>query len=447
MKQAVTRVVEDQRELEPLGIHDFEDGVSRATGRTGTEWSELFWQRRRLLWLFTLRGFLVVTIIAFLIPKQYESTARIMPPDSQSGSGLSMIAALAGKGGGASSLGLGALASDMLGVKSPSAIFTAVLQSRTVQDRLVDRFDLRRVYWDKYAQDARDDLARHTAVTEDRKSGVISIVVTDRDPHRASQMAQAYVEELDHVVTSVATSSARRERIFVEQRLVEVKRDLDNVSRQFSEYASENSTIDITAQAKATVEAAARMEGELVAAQSELEGLEQIYTVNNVRVRALQARVNELKRARAKVGGTSAIDSDPNAQQGFPSIRSLPLLGVRWVDLYRQVQIQQTVYELLTQQYEMAKIQEAKEIPTVKILDPASLPEKKSYPPRGLFIFVGTLFSCAMALAWVYGETVWNETDIQDPRKHLIAEIYSTCRAKVTQLLKRRQNMERPHDS
>jgi uncharacterized protein involved in exopolysaccharide biosynthesis len=432
-KQSV-RVAENPPEFEPVTIDHLDDDVLRDSGRSGIEWAELLWAKRRFLWRVTCIGIVITTIIAFLIPKRYESTARIMPPDSSSGSGLSMMAALAGKGGtGAGAAGLSSLAGDLLGLKSPSAIFSDVLRSRTVQDRLIERFDLRRVYWDRYWEDARKDLANRTTLSEDRKSGVITITVTDRDPHRASQMAQAYVEELDHVVTTVATSSARRERIFIEQRLATVKQNLDEASRQFSVYASENSTLDIGAQAKVTVEAAARLEGELVAAQSELEGLEQIYTPSNVRVRAVQARVNELRRERAKVGGNISEAGPKNAdvQQTFPSIRQLPLLGVRWIDLYRETKIQETVYELLTQQYELAKIQEAKEIPSVKILDPADLPEKKSFPPRGLFIFFGALLSFAIGAAWVIGDISWTETDSHDPRKRLATEIFETARTRL----------------
>jgi uncharacterized protein involved in exopolysaccharide biosynthesis len=381
----------------------------------------LLWDRRRLLWRSTILGFLIFTLIAFLIPPRYESTSRIMPPEPQAGSGLAMVAALVGKG----NLGLSSLAGDLVGMKSTGALFTAILRSRTVEDRLVERFDLRKVYRDKYWQDARRDLNNYTDITEDRKSGVILIAVTDRDPHRAAQIAQAYVEELDRLVAQVSTSSARRERMFIEQRLTGVKQDLDNVSKQFSEYASQNTAVDIQAQAKATVEAAARLEGELIAAQSELEGLEQIYTTNNVRVRALRARVEELKRQLHKLGGddTTSASSDPNSQQEFPSVRKLPLLGVKWVDLFRQTKIQETVYELLTQQYELAKIQEAKEIPTVKVLDAANVPEKKSSPHRLLIMGLGGFVSLFVSVSWILGMARWHRADSRSPMKQLGDEI------------------------
>jgi len=347
-----------------------------------------------------------------------------MPPGNQSSSGVAMMAAMAGKAG----TGLSSLAGDLLGMKSSGDLFIDILRSRTVEDRLIDRFDLRRVYRDRYWQDARKDLAKNTSIAEDRKSGVLTIVVTDGDSGRAAQIARGYVEELDRLVAQVTTSSARRERIFIEQRLVTVKQDLNRASREFSEYASQNTAIDIAAQGKATVEAAARLEGELIAAQSELQGLERIYTKDNVRSRSLQARVDELRNQLHKIGGDSAASSDgkPASTRELPSIRQLPLLGVKWADLYRETKLQETVYELLTQQYELAKIEEAKEIPVVRVLDPAEVPEKKSFPPRMLIGGLGMSLALLGACTYLLGKHEWNSTDQSNPQKAFLREVGST---------------------
>ena len=425
LKGSAARLVESPRDssVAPLYV----DPQAELQNEHNTaEWLWCLWDRRRFLAKVAVWSLVLSTVIAFLIPKRYESTTRLMPPDSQSGSGMAMMAALATKGG----LGLSSMAGDLLGLKSSGALFVDILRGRTVEDRIIDRFDLRKVYYDRYWEDARKDLTKYTDISEDRKSGVITITVTDHDPHRAALMAQAYVYELDRLVAEVSTSSARRERIFIEQRLQTVRQDLDNASHRFSEYASQNTTIDITAQAKATVEAASRLEGELIAAQSQLEGLEQIYSKDSVRVRSLQATVNELSSQLRRIGG-DASDPSPNqnatgsksAEQQFPSIRQLPLLGVKWADLYRETKVQETVYELLTQQYELAKIQEAKEIPTVKVLDAAYVPEKKAFPPRLLVILISVLLSLGFGVFWLLGQMQWERTDSQDPRKLLVSEI------------------------
>jgi len=239
-------------------------------------------------------------------------------------------------------------------------------------------------------------------------------------------MAQAYVEQLDRLVAQVSTSSARRERIFLEGRLQEVKTDLDAAANRFGQFASKNTAIDIPAQSKAMVEAAATLQGQMIAAQSELSGLEQIYTANNVRVRAMKARVAELRRQLDKLGGDSTNAGSDSSL--YPPIRKLPLLGVTYADLYRNTKIQETVFELLTQQYEMAKVQEAKEIPTVKVLDAAILPTKKSFPPR-LAIILGGTFLVQFAVGfWLIYLKRWEETNSDDPRRKFAEEVGTSIR-------------------
>ena len=423
------------QEVESLRELDFPaNGPTLEAQAPKSEWFDRLhqlWESRRLLYKALLCALVVGTAIAFLLPKRYESTVSIMPPDSLGSNGM-MMAALASK----TSPELAGIASSLLGAKSTSALFVGLLHSRTVADHIVDKFDLQSVYSVRYKQDARKILDHRTDVIEDRKSGIITIIVSDRKPQLAHDMAQAYVEELNNLVSQVSTSSARRERLFIEQRLSAVKTDLENAEQQFSTFASKNTALDIKEQTKAMVESAAQLQGQLIAVQSDLEGLAQIYTANNVRVRSAQARVDELKRQLEKIGGTDAsLTADATqANELYPSIRKLPLLGVQWTDLYRRMKIQDTVYELLNQQYELARIQEAKEIPTVNAIDPASLPEKKSWPPRALVAVGLSLLSLVAASAWIVGAAHWRRVDPEDPGKRLMAEIFGVMSSQTRAL-------------
>ena len=352
---------------------------------------QLLWEQRRLLWRVAIVALAIGAVTAFLIPRRYESTVSIMPPDSFSGNEGLMMSALAGK----AAPGLSGMAGTLLGMKSSGALFVTLAGSRTVQEHIVERFHLQHVYGDRYEQDARKTLNEHTEIAEDRKSGVITFIVRDGSAQRAHDIAQAYVEELNSLVAQVSTSSARRQRIFIEQRLTTVRADLEDAEKQFGDFASRNTALDIKEQTKAMVESGALLQGQLIAAQSELQSLEQVYSSNNVRVRAAQARIDELNRQLHQMGGTDAslLSDGSHSDQLYPSIRKLPLLGVQWADLYRRMEIQETVYEMLNQQYELARIEEAKEIPTVNLVDPADLPEKKVFPPRLLIIALVTLMS------------------------------------------------------
>jgi uncharacterized protein involved in exopolysaccharide biosynthesis len=313
-----------------------------------------------------------------------------------------------------------------------------VLKSRTALDRIVDRYDLKKVYGEKLELKARERLAERTDISEDRKSGIIKVTVTDRDPKRAAAIAGSYVDELDTLMAQLTTSSAHRERVFLEQRLTGVRQDLETAEKEFSQFASKNATLDITEQGKAIVLAAATLEGQLIAAQSELEGLRQIYTNSNVRVRSVEARISELRKQLQKIGGktgeASSGGSESTSDLPYPSLRQLPVLGVPFADKFRQLKVQEVVFETLTKQYEIAKVQEAKEIPTVKVLDRPEVPERKSFPPRLLLTVLGTCVAFLVGCAWLFARRHWDAMDPEDPGKQLAIDVATAVRTEAARL-------------
>ena len=386
----------------------------------------LLWRERRIVLRMALAGLAVGTLLAFMLPKHYQSTVQLMPPDAQPGAGA-MLAALTARAGG----GIGAMAGDWLGSKSTGVLFIGMLRSRTLADRLVQRFDLRREYGERLNQDARNKLAENTGISEDHKSGIISLTVADHDPTRAAAIAQAYVEELERLVSELSTSAAHRERLFLEARLKVVKQELDQASADFSRFASQNTAINIPEQGKAMVEAAALLEGQIIAAESELKGLSEIYTPSNVRVRAVQARVSELRRQLEKLDGdpgTATSGTSPSDRSVYPSIRELPLLGVPYADLLRRTKIQEAVYETLTQEYELAKVQEVKETPSVKVLDAAVVPERRSFPPRLSLMLMSAAIGWAAGCAGVILRSRWQQVNAEHPGKILAEEILRSAR-------------------
>jgi capsule polysaccharide export protein KpsE/RkpR len=392
----------------------------------------LVWDQRKFIFRWVIYGFVLATLIAIAIPKKYTSVARLMPPD-QTNSGMAMLAAAAnGRAGSGLGAGLGSIAGDLLGVKSSGDLFVGILQSRTIQNDLINKFNLRKVYWDRYLEDAQRDLSKYTEISQDRKSGIITIGVTDTNPQRAAAMAQEYVAQLNDVVVLLNTSSAHREREFLEGRLQQVKQALESAENDFSDFASKNTALDIPAQGKAMIEAAATLEGQFIAAQTELESIKQVYADGNVRVRSTQARVDELRHQLQKIGGKFDSTIEPGAkddQSMYPSIKKLPLLGVKYADLYRNTKVEETIFETLTQEYELAKVEEAKETLVVKVLDPPNIPEKKSYPPRLLIIVLGTMLACMGSVLFIFGNAYWSEIDSQDPNKVLVLEISQATRS------------------
>lgn len=387
----------------------------------------LLWRDRSRLARVTAVGGLLTLVIALLIPNRYESSTRLMSPDMKGNASEALMAGMLGRttgsGTGGGLVGLGA---NLLGLDNTGAMFVGVLNSRSVADSLVKGFSLKKVYHDRWDKDAREDLADRTNISQDRKSEIITISVEDRDPARAAALATAYVDELNRLLAQVNTSSAHRERVFIEQRLKVVRQELDTAAKQLSDFSTKTTTLDLKEQSKAMVGAVASLQGELIAYETQLSGLRQIYTANNVRVRSLQARVNELRHQLEQVRG-SGVQPPPGAAEGdeeIPTFRRLPALGVTYSDLYREVKIREAVFETLTQQYEMAKISEAKEIPSVKVLDPANLPEKKSGPPRLLITALGVTLWFAFGAIFVIGKATWKQVETDDPRKVLANEVW-----------------------
>ena len=227
------------------------------------------------------------------------------------------------------------------------------------------------------------------------------------------------------------SSDAHRERVFLEGRLKKARVDLDTASRNLSQFSSKHATLDITSQGKAMVDAAAVLQGQLMVAQSQLSAYQQIFTANNVRVRALTAQIDELKKQLYNMVGTDAsltpqdTESENNNGLIYPSIRELPLLGVPYFDLYRQAKIQEAVYETLTKQYEMAKVEEAKELPTVRVLDPANVPQRPSYPKRTDIAILGTFFFAFISMVYLLASFRWSHMDAQQPLRRLSVEVRS----------------------
>lgn len=359
---------------------------------TWTGRARVLWGRRKLLLRVLIASVPLSVCIVMLIPKQYDSAARIMPPDTQS-PGASMLAALAARAG---SLGtLGTMAGGLLGARPTTALFMSLLQSGTVSGRLIERFHLQAVYHKRYAMDAAKTLAKRTKISDDKRSGVITIEVQDRDPVRARDIAQGYLDELNRLVIQTNNSSAHQERVFIEQRLQSVTADLERAQKDLGEYSSRNNTVDLKEQTRAMVDAGARVEAAMVMEQSTLNSLRQVYGDQNIRVREAEVRVATLRRELDKVAGTSARDADGGStvaretgDELYPPLRQLPKLAVPYADLYRRVRVQETLYELLTQQYETARIDEAKDVPAVAVIDRPGVPEKKSFPPRALLVLV-----------------------------------------------------------
>jgi uncharacterized protein involved in exopolysaccharide biosynthesis len=234
------------------------------------------------------------------------------------------------------------------------------------------------------------------------------------------------VDELNRIVTNNSVSAAHRERVFLETRLKEIKQDLDGASKSLSQFSSKNKTIDMASQGKAMVDSGLKLQDQMAAARAELAGLRQSYSEDNVRIRAGRARIAELQREMDMVLGSGNGDKTDESGSSYPSISALPALGLTYADLERRRRVEEALWDAMTRQYETASVQEAKEVPTIRVLDPARVPQHKSGPARSSIVIMGGMMSVFLAGSLIFAQSFWDELDPNDERKVLAQEMMTS---------------------
>lgn len=356
------------------------------------------WVRRRQLALAAVLGTLAGAAVAFCLPDRYTSSASLMPPDANS---LNQPSAINMTGSVPISLGA-SLASQ----RTPGATVIGILSSRSEQDALIQRYSLSRHYRTDSLEAARKELLESSSFDEDKKSGIVTIKVTDSDRAYARDLAQAYVDEVNRLLNVLSTSAAGKEHAFLETRIAAVKAQLDQSSTALSAFSSKHETLNPTGQGTALIQTQAILKEQIVTAQSELAGLQAVYSDGNVRVQTARARLATLQGQLHQMSVTPATEGESPAA-GSPSLRQLPMLAVTYADLARQVATQQAVYETLTKQAEIARVQEAKDTPVAKQLDTPVLAERRSSPHRLLICLAGAVLGTMGAFVLVACSAWW----------------------------------------
>ena len=343
-------------------------------------------KRKRLIVLIVSAVVVSSIIYSLLLPLIYASTATILPPQQEGGSIMSQLPGA-----------IGGLAGNFLQIKSPADLWVGILKSQTIMDAMITRFDLMEIFEAKTWQDAIYTL-NGMVKTSKSKEGIIAITVEDRDPEMAAAMANAFVEELDSINKGIVMTSGRRMRIFVEERLEEVKKELTRVEDSVKAFQEENRAVKLDAQSAAVIGSIGSIKGLLMAKEVELQTMLSFATPTNPQVEILKTQVKGLKERMKELEEGKPGSSNPHQKDIFiPTIR-MPDLSLQYTRLIREAKTQQTLYELLTQQYEIARIQEAKDSPTVQVLDVAKVSENRVKPERRLIVMLSTFTAIFFAV-------------------------------------------------
>ena len=352
----------------------------------------VIWKRWKIIAVIFLTSVVTAAIVSLRMTEIYQAKATIMPIESSGGqvsAALRSLDSLPFVGGLVPSIGGGKL--------------VTVLKSRTMAEDVIQALDLIKILFEEpqdeppSLQDAVRSLTGITEITDDKK-GLISIAVEYKDPEIAADIANQYPIELQRFLSENALSMAKRNRIFVENQLHKVKKELREAEEALKGFQVNKKIVAMDAQTEASIMALANLKAQITAKEVQLGVIKQYSTPSNPDVLTIKDELRELKKQLAMV---ESKESNPEPE-AIPSFSEAPTLGLQYVRLKRKAVTHQKVFELLTQQYEMAKIDEAKEEITFQVIDRAIAPEKRIKPKRKLNVMLAGVVSLFTGIFLVF---------------------------------------------
>ena len=357
-----------------------EETSSLAEGRlsTGNEVSLLdlmimFAKHKMLIVGFPFLAAVLAAGISLMMPVFYTGTTKILPPQQNQSGAAAMLAQL----GGLASLGGG-----VAGIKSPNDLYIGMLKSRTVMDNLIQRFDLNKLYAQEYQSDTRKQLEQRSTFSTG-KDGIITIEVDDQDPKRAAELANAYAEELLKLTKVLAVTEASQHRLFFERQFEQARDSLAKAEGAARQALEKGGLVQVEGQGRAILETTARLRGQITVKEVQIGAMRTYATDHNPDLRLAQKELESLKYELARTEGTSGANAD--------NPRKDNVLGIDNLGLLRDVKYYETIYELLAKQFELAKIDEAKDSAVVQVMDKAIQPDRKSKPKRAIIVLLSAL--------------------------------------------------------
>jgi tyrosine-protein kinase Etk/Wzc len=357
-----------------------------------TELTRVLWRRKTTIGRAAIITAIVTTGLVFLLPIKFTAEAVILTPQ-QSQPSMSAMAQLTGLASGAGLSGLGLLSG--LALRTPSDLYVGILESRTIADALITKFKLKEVYHDDDFYTARKRLRRNTTIKAG-KDTLIHVRVEDRDPNRAAQLANAYVDALADQNSRVALTEASQRRLFYEGQLAKEKDALADAEIALRDTQQSTGLVAPSGQAEGLIRALSQLHAEILSREAQVEAMKTFATEDNPRLQtakrelgALQAELNKLERG-------SHIPGTPEVPAG-----QLPEAGLQYLRKYRNFKYHETLFEILSKQYEAARLDEAKAAPLVQVIDRAVTPERKSWPPRTILVLGAALLAACVSGFWL----------------------------------------------
>lgn len=370
--------------------------------------------KRRIIFIPIIAALLAMGI-TLLMPNKYTAMVQILPPQSQSGASamLGQLGALSGMAGGA------------LGLKNPSDVYLGMLSSRTLQDRLIERFKLKERFETKTAMDTRKALSNASKLSTS-KTGLIVLEFEDKDPKFSADVTNGYVEELQKMTQVFAVTEASQRRMFFEKQLKQAKQLLADSEVALKQVQEKTGLIQLDGQAEAIIRSAAEFKAQIAAKEVQLGAMRTFATPDNPNYQKMQT---ELSGLRAQL---SKIETGMNRGKGDISVStsSVPEAGLEYVRRVRDVKYSEAIFEMLARQFELAKIDEAKEGSILQVLDYAVVPDKKSSPGRMLIVLSILLATGFFVILWSFLREAFISNSAEPEKQKQIQDLRNALRWK-----------------
>lgn len=371
-------------------------------------------RKKRVVAITVAIAAVIGLFLALLLPKKYTAETTLLPPQQQSSLG-SMLASQLGSLG-----GIASLAGHNLGIKNPNDMYVAMFRSQTVEDAMIRKYGLMKEYHAKLLSVARKDFENHSSVNGSTKDGLLHITVTDRSPERAAAIANGYVKEFRDLSNHLAITDAAQRRLFFQQQMKSAKDKLTNAEAALEQTEEKSGMIEIGGQARALIQTGAELKAQMAAKEVEIQGMESFAAPDNPNL--VQAK-QELRALQGQLSRLTGKGGNPGDELILPKGK-LPAAGLEYLRKYRDVQYYQTIFDILAKQFEIAKLDEAREGALIQVVDPAITPDYKSSPKRALILagwlagglFLGIFLALASAGLETLNEDPETRTQIRAVR-------------------------------
>jgi uncharacterized protein involved in exopolysaccharide biosynthesis len=337
-------------------------------------------------------------LLALLLPKRYTATVTLLPPQQGSSMGT-MLASQLGNLGGMG--GVAALAGSSLGLKNPNDMYVAMFKSQTVEDAMIRRFDLKHEYHKHYLSDARKEFERYTIVDGSSDDGLIHISVEDRDPRRAAMLANGYVDQFRDLSQHLAITEAAQRRLFFQQQLDQAKDKLVDAEESLKQTEQKTGLIELAGQTRALIESAASLRAQIAAKEVQIQALQTYAAGENAQLVQAQQELDSLRAQLARLAGSE----DFSTGRFMVPKGKVPEVDLEYSRKLRDVKYYETIFDILARQFEMAKLDEAREGALIQVVDPAIAPDHKSSPQRLLIIVCGAFLGLLLGVFWAFWQS------------------------------------------